>query len=54
MKCPFSGHTMDTKVGIYAYLVSTNIGRGVPGIQVTVPEIQLQPLGTPAKMQGIA
>ena len=41
---------MDTKAGIYAYLILTDIGRGVPGIQVTVPEIQLQPLGTPTKM----
>lgn len=54
MKCLFSGHSMDTEGGIYAYLVSTNIGRSVPGIQVTVPEIQLQPLGTPTKMQGVA
>ena len=50
MKGPFSEHAMDTKGGIYAYLVLANIGRGMPGIQVTVPEIQLQPLGTPTKM----
>jgi len=50
MSFQLSGHDMDIKGGIYAYLVSTNIGRGVPGIQVTVPEIQLQPLSTPTKL----
>jgi len=33
--------------GDYAYLVLTDIGRSVPVIQVTVPKIKLQPLGTP-------
>jgi hypothetical protein len=33
-----------------AYLVFTNITRGVPGIQVAVPKIKLQPPGTSTKM----
>jgi len=36
--------------GGYAYLVLSDIGRGVPVIQVTVPKIKLQPLSTPTQM----
>ena len=39
--------------GISAYLIATNIGRRMPSVKVTAPKVELQPLGTSAKMQRI-
>jgi hypothetical protein len=33
-----------------AYLVSADIGRGIPVVQRTIPKIKLQPPSTSAKM----
>ena len=35
------------------YLIATNIRGCVPSVQVAIPEVQLQPPGTSAKMERI-
>ena len=40
--------------GISAYLIAANIGRCVPRGKGATPKVELQPLGTPTKMQRIA
>jgi hypothetical protein len=40
--------------GISAYLIATNVGRCVPSGKGAAPKVELQPLGTPAKMQRVA
>ena len=39
---------------INPYLVFTDISRGLPVIQVAVPKIKLQPIGTSTEMERVA